>query len=171
MKKYKHLYLTGLMGSGKTTVGELAARKLSRKFVDLDKLIEHGTKTSINEIFERYGEETFRNIETKVLENLPMEEKLVIATGGGTILRKKNRELMKEKGAIIWIDVPIEQLARRLEGDSQRPLLKGEKTIQETLEEIMANREEFYKDCTIHLDAESLTPLQVVLEISKELKK
>lgn len=170
MKRYKHLYLTGLMGSGKTTVGELAARKYGRKFIDLDQLIEYGTQTKITDIFEKYGENTFRNIETKVLENLPEDEYLIVATGGGTIIREENREIMKDKGAIVWIDVPIPQLAKRLKGDTQRPLLMNT-DVTKKLEQIMEERGDFYKDCTIHVDAENLTPLQVVLELHKVLKK
>lgn len=169
MKKRKHIYLTGIMGSGKSTVGKLLARNLSYPFIDTDHEIVKREKRSINKIFETDGEDYFRNLETQVLKDLDPSSKMIVATGGGIVLRSENREIMSNKGIVFFLDTPVEQIAKRLEGDTERPLLKNS-PLEERLNTLLDQRYEFYKDKSIRLDADMLTPFQAVNVIKKILK-
>lgn len=168
MKKYPYIFLTGCMGSGKTTVGSIVAKKLGRPFIDLDKLIEKRAGMSINKIFKERGEEGFRKLETEVLKDLP-HSKAVVATGGGVVIKEENRDYMKDTGAVLWLDISAERLAKRLRRDHSRPLLNG-KDKKAELERLIEERRPYYEDCTYRVEAEELTPLQCALEIVKFMK-
>ena len=140
-----NIYLIGMPGCGKTTVGKKLADHLGYEFKDLDLMIEEDSLMVISDIFERYGEETFRNQETKILSEITGDN-LVISTGGGIIKRKSNKDHMK--GIVIYIKVSLEELERRLQNDSSRPLLQDN-----TLEDLYLERKELYEefaDFTIH---------------------
>ena len=169
MKKKRHVYLTGLMGSGKTTIGKLVARSLGRPFIDLDKEIEKKENRSINDIFDQDGEAYFRKVESEVLQSLEPERYMVVATGGGIILDEGNREEMKKKGHIIYLNVPIEKLANRLNDDYERPLLKNKEKEAELLE-LNKERQPLYRDGAYELDTGNLTPLQASKEIVEVVK-
>lgn len=158
------------MGSGKTTTAEQIAQKSGRKFIDIDKEIVKKEQKSINRIFREKGEEYFRDLETEALKSLDPSKYLIIATGGGTPIRKINREIMKDKGYIIYLYATPETLARRLEGDKQRPLLKGEPILKK-LTNLLDERGEFYKDYNFKVDVNELTPLQAAKEIIQITKK
>lgn len=168
MKKYPYIFLTGCMGSGKSTVGAIVARKLGRPFIDLDKYIEKKEGKKINQIFKEQGEDAFRKMETEALLNLP-EKKAVIATGGGVVLKEENRKIMKDLGAVLFLDIPPEKLAKRLSNDNSRPLLRG-KNKEEELKKILEVRGPMYQDCTYRIDAEDLTPLQAAQEVIHFMK-
>ncbi|KAE8677931.1 Shikimate kinase 2 [Hibiscus syriacus] len=123
------LYLVGLMGSGKTTVGKILSNVLRYSFYDSDALIEQEVDgISVAEIFKRYGDSFFRNKETEILQRLSSEKQLVVSTGGGAVVRDENWDYMQKKGIIVWLDVPLEALARRIAavGTHSRPLLHYE---------------------------------------------
>ena len=169
MRKKRHVYLTGLMGSGKTTIGKLVAQRLGRPFIDLDKEIEKRENRSINDIFDQNGEEYFRKVEAEILDSLDPDRYMVVATGGGIVLEEENRKNMKEKGYIIYLNVPIEKLANRLNDDYERPLLKNnEKEIK--LLELNKERQPLYRDGAYELDTGNLTPLQAAKEIVEVVK-
>ncbi len=168
MKKFRHIYFTGCMGAGKSTVGELAALKLGREFVDLDRYIEEREGLSVDEIFSRYGEEGFRERETRALKSLP-ERPLLIATGGGIVLSEENRRIMKERGAVIYLEVGVDELVRRLETSTERPLLK-DGDLKGKITAILKEREPFYRDYTYKIDVGTRTPLQIVKELINWLK-
>lgn len=134
------IFLIGLPGAGKTTMGLDLAVDLGLQFVDLDQDIEKANKQSVREIFEEKGEAHFRQLEKlhldKVLDEL---DEFVMATGGGTPCFFNNLETMKRAGVTIFINTPIEQINERLEKDSTRPLMKTA-----TLEELLAKRKEWY---------------------------
>jgi shikimate kinase len=117
-----NVYLIGLMGSGKTTTGQLLAQQLGYQFLDTDTLIEQVAGCTINEIFAQSGEAQFRDLETQVLAEVSAYKRLVIATGGGIILKPTNWSYLHH-GIIIWLNVAPEHLAERLTGDQSRPLL------------------------------------------------
>ncbi|KAH7520711.1 hypothetical protein FEM48_Zijuj08G0174300 [Ziziphus jujuba var. spinosa] len=122
------IYLVGMMGSGKTTVGKILSQVLGYTFFDCDTLIEgevHGT--SVAEIFKLYGEAFFRDKETEVLQRLSLMRRLVVSTGGGAVVRPINWSYM-QKGISVWLDVPLEALAERIAavGTGSRPLLHHE---------------------------------------------
>jgi shikimate kinase len=117
-----NLYLIGMMGSGKTTVGQLLATQLSYQFVDTDVLIERVAGQSIPQIFANAGEAEFRKLESQVLAELSAYSRRAIATGGGIILKRENWSYLRH-GIVVWLDVPVEQLQARLQTDTTRPLL------------------------------------------------
>jgi len=133
------VYLIGMPGSGKTTIASKLAKALGYKYVDLDGLIEKDAHMFIEEIFEKYGEEKFRDLETQALKTCLKEENVVIACGGGIITRKSNKALMD--GIKFYLDTDIEIIRERLEHDYQRPLLK-----QTTLEHLFNERYLKYQD-------------------------
>lgn len=108
-------------GSGKTTIGNLLAKKLQFKLIDLDAMIEKESGYFIDEIFSRFGESVFRDYETKMLSEL-QEDSLVVACGGGIVEQKRNKVLMN--GLKIYLDTPLELIKKRLESSYARPLLK-----------------------------------------------
>jgi shikimate kinase len=120
------IYLTGFMGAGKTTIGQLLAEELGWHFVDLDDEIEAEQRTSIAEIFELRGEEEFRQIEQDALRKrvrgVQCGKPTVLALGGGTFARQSNYELVEENGITVWLDCTIETLRRRVAGHTHRPL-------------------------------------------------
>jgi shikimate kinase len=138
MKQSENIYLVGLMGAGKTTVGRLLARALQLPFYDSDKAIEERTGVDIATIFEFEGEAGFRNREQKMIAQLTEIKGVVLATGGGAILREENRELLMERGYVVYLHCDANRLFERTRRDSQRPLLDVEdpkKRIETLLEE------------------------------------
>ncbi|GAV57405.1 SKI domain-containing protein [Cephalotus follicularis] len=122
------IYLVGMMGSGKTTVGKVLSQVLGFSFVDSDKLVEEAVNgTSVAEIFKLYGEGFFRDRETEALRQLSLLNRLVVSTGGGVVMRPINWGYM-QKGISVWLDVPLEALAQRIAavGTHSRPLLHHE---------------------------------------------
>lgn len=116
-----NIYLIGMPGSGKSTIGKLLAKDLSKNFIDLDHKIEEKYGLFIDQIIEQYGEKTFRELETETLKNLNVTHS-IISTGGGIVTIKENKKYMD--GFVIYIDTPLEMIKARLENSYQRPLLK-----------------------------------------------
>ena len=143
------LYLVGMMGSGKTTVGSLIATELGYRFLDTDAVIEQGTKRSINQLFAEVGETEFRQIETKVLAQVCAYTNLAIATGGGIVTRQTNWSYL-HYGLIVWLDVPIQVLYERLKADDTRPLLQTTDLL-ETLQRIFQQRQKLYEQADLHI--------------------
>lgn len=155
------IFLVGMMGSGKTTAGQILARHIGYRFFDTDVLIERVAGETIAEIFQNSGEETFREIETRILAELSSLTKSVIATGGGIVLQRENWSYLRH-GLIIWLDAPIEVLVQRLQGDSSRPLLR-ETDLESKLTLLLEQRRSLYSeaDLRIAIDA-SDTPESIV---------
>lgn len=129
-----NVYLIGMPGSGKSTIGKLLSERLGRTFVDLDHMIERDAMMFIDEMFEKYGEQTFREYETKALEAVSKCEDLVVSTGGGIVTEKRNKALMQ--GIVIYIDTEIEIIEERIKTDFPRPLLR-KKTLAAIKDERM----------------------------------
>ncbi|WP_106151315.1 shikimate kinase [Marinilabilia salmonicolor] len=164
------IYLTGFMGSGKSTFGRLLARELDFKFIDLDKYIETQEGKSISEIFARYGEETFREVERLAVHESTKSGKAVIATGGGVPCHFDNMEVMNKYGLTIYLKVSPEALTDRLmPAREHRPLIAG-KTRDELLAFIkttLQQRTPFYEMATLTADTTSLSPedsVRIVLQ-------
>jgi len=120
------IILTGFMGSGKSTVGKALSEKTGFTFIDMDDEIVKREGRSINDIFKDDGEEYFRNLETSLLkEYAASDEKIILSTGGGVILREENVMLLKKIGKIFFLQADTDELIRRLSGDTTRPLLKS----------------------------------------------
>ena len=146
MTKSENIYLVGLMGAGKTTIGRQLAKALSIPFYDSDKAIEERTGVDIPTIFEFEGEEGFRDREQKMLQQLAELKGIVLATGGGAILREQNRELLKNNGFIVYLQCSVERILERTRRDTQRPLLKTENP-KERIEHLFLQREPLYLAC------------------------
>ena len=119
------LYLVGMTGSGKTTVGKELAKKLGFPFFDADREIESKSGLSISEIFEYEGETQFRRREAATIDELTQLRKIVLATGGGAILRTNNRKNLSHRGFVVHLNAPIEELIARTENNTARPLLQN----------------------------------------------
>ncbi len=144
-----NIYLIGMMGVGKTTIGKQLAQQLNYRFLDTDLIIEQLTKKSINNIFEEEGENYFREIETQVLAETSNYIKSVIATGGGIVINPQNWSYL-HYGLIIWLDAPIELLVKRLKQDQTRPLLK-DTDMTEKLQTIFEHRKNLYQQADLHI--------------------
>ncbi|MCL7420409.1 MAG: shikimate kinase AroK [Methylobacter sp.] len=146
MMQSENIYLIGLMGAGKTTIGRQLAKALKLPFYDSDKAIEESTGVDIPTIFEFEGEDGFRDREQKMIQQLTQKKGIVLATGGGAVLREQNRKLLKENGFIVYLQCSVERILERTRRDSQRPLLQIENP-KERLESLFAQREPLYLSC------------------------
>ena len=161
LKDFKNsnlIFLVGLMGCGKTTIGQLLAEKLHYEFVDTDDLIVQNYQQDINTIFHEKGEKFFRNLETTTLQNVINNtkniknikniknngKKYVISTGGGIVLKDENRQLLKQFGYNIYLQTDTNILVQRLMTDTQRPLLKNKENLAENLQNLYNQRNKFY---------------------------
>lgn len=119
-----NVVLCGFMGCGKSTVGKNLARKTGRKFIDMDVYIENKQDMTVSEIFDKYGEQGFRDIEHEVCKELAGMSNLVIASGGGAFTFDRNVKAFKGKDTIVFLDVPLRVIKQRLKNDTRRPLLQ-----------------------------------------------
>ena len=151
-----NIVLCGMMGAGKTSVGKKLEEMTGRPCVDTDDMIveKHGR---ITDIFEKYGEPYFRDLETGVAEEISKSDNLIVSTGGGMVMRPLNAEFLKRNGKIVFLRARLETLLKRVEGDDSRPLLKG--GAEERLRELIAVRTPVYEaaaDFVVDTDGMSL---------------
>jgi shikimate kinase len=170
MKLKQHIFLTGFMGSGKSTAGKALAPLLKTRCIDLDDYLEKKEGCTIPEIFESEGEEKFREIEKICLADLlKLKDPTVISLGGGTICFHNNLEKIKSKGILIYIYLPVEVLANRIkESTLTRPLLKELSTeaLLLNITEILTERKKFYEQAHITVNGLILTPQLLKQKIS-----
>lgn len=148
--------LIGLPGSGKTTVGRQLARRLQLPFVDTDQVIEQRLRCSIRDYFDREGEESFRDVEESVLDELTQSAPCVLSTGGGAVIRAANRSHMHQRGKVVYLNSSPDELFRRLRHDSSRPLLQVGDPLAR-LRELHAVRDPLYRQ-TAHFVIETGRP-------------
>lgn len=166
----KPIIFVGPMGAGKTTIGRQLAKSLGRKFYDSDKEIEKRTGASIPLIFELEKEEGFRKRESAMIKELVNIEGAVIATGGGVVLNKQNREILSKQGFVIYLCAPVEQLIRRTARDKNRPLLQTENPTQ-TIKDLLKIRDPLYREvASLVLETEGFSVTQVVNKLKKLIK-
>ena len=159
-----NLYLIGMMGAGKTTVGRLLAKELGYSFIDTDAVIEQLTSQSITQLFAEQKEAGFRQIESKVLASVCACTHLTIATGGGIVTQQQNWSYLHH-GLIVWLDVPVEQLYSRLAADNTRPLLQGTDLL-ERLRSLYQQRQRFYAQADLRITpSPEETPEQIVTRV------
>jgi shikimate kinase len=166
----ENIYLIGLMGAGKTTIGRQLAKSLLVPFYDSDKAIEESTGVDIPTIFEFEGEEGFRDREQKMIQKLTQLHGIVLATGGGAILREENRKLLKENGYVVYLQCSVERILERTRRDTQRPLLKTDDP-KERLRKLFEQRQPLYLSCdNIRIDKGILKSKTVVNRILEEYR-
>jgi shikimate kinase len=168
----KHIFLTGFMGSGKTTAGSKLAALLKTRFIDLDAYLEKRENRTIPQIFETEGESVFRDLEAKyLLEILRLKEPHIISLGGGTVCFNENLKHIKANGVLIYIELPVTVLADRIsQSKTTRPLLKelSRSELIKNIEEIMAERKNHYEQAHILVNGLNLSPQHLVQKILAE---
>ena len=153
----KNLVLTGMMGVGKSTIGKILAKKLSYKFVDIDRMIEKHEGTSIEIIFKKKSEKYFRNLENVITLETLKKEKLVISLGGGAFLNSAIRQAVKDLSVSFWLDINNNVLIRRLKSSKKRPLLL-KKNLNTTVIKIYKERKNTYNKANFRVKCDNLKP-------------
>lgn len=176
--KTKIVFLTGFMGSGKSTIGPILANTLGWNFYDLDKVIENKLGKKIADIFFEKGELTFRAIERDTLKEIASGENLIISLGGGTIADQKNINFMKKKGKIIFLEASVELFYHRLKFKTDRPILKGKNDellspdeLKKRITEVLNDRKKFYDQADVSLKTDNISIGKTVEAISKIIQK
>lgn len=165
-----NIFLVGPMGSGKTTIGRILAEIIGCKFFDLDSEVEKKCGANIAWIFDVEGEAGFRKRESRILQEIVSGTGIVLATGGGAILDKKNREILKKSGYIVYLNAPIGRLLERTSHDHNRPLLCV-KNPREAIEKLVSDREPLYQDvANLVVTTEKKKPRLVAEEIADEVR-
>jgi len=162
----ENIFLVGLMGAGKTSVGKILARRLNKTFYDSDHEIERGTGVRIPLIFEIEGESGFRDRESRLLAELVQRRNIVLATGGGAVLSEHNRKLLADHGTVVYLRATVNDLWQRTRHDKNRPLLQADDPLAK-LQELFVQRDPLYReiaDVIIDTGSQSLGSLAHRLE-------
>ena len=159
------------MGSGKSTIGRLLSNELKLEFVDSDKVIEERAGANIPWIFDVEGEDGFRDREENVIDQVSEQDNIVLATGGGVVLRENNRQRLRERGFVVYLHASVDQQVERTARDKNRPLLQIANP-RERLEELIRVRDPLYRQTAdFILRTDRRHPRAVIGEIVKALKK
>ncbi len=157
-----NIYLIGMMGCGKSTIGPLLANQLGYNFLDTDTTIEKLVAQSITELFQTVGEPEFRQIETQVLAEISAHIRLVVSTGGGIAIERENWNHLHQ-GLVIWLDPSLDLLVERLHGDTSRPILAAATDLRATLDLKLSERRHRYAEADIHISIDRpLAPEEIV---------
>lgn len=159
------VYLVGMPGSGKSTVGPVLARRLGVPFVELDAEIERADGRTVPEIFELDGEARFRELEAAALTEAATRDPSVVSCGGGVVLEPANRVTLRATGVVVFLAVPLDVLAGRVAPAEDRPLIRH----HGDLERLLAEREPLYREFAAHVVDGSGTPDEVAEAIQREL--
>lgn len=161
-----NIILCGFMGSGKTTVGKELARKMNFKFIDTDELIEKEQGITIKEIFEKHGEDYFRNLEHEICKKVSDMRNCIISTGGGVMTYKRNCDVLKNKNKIIFLDASFNIICKRIGNSNVRPLFKDLEKAKKLYDE----RKKKYLDASDYIVNGDMSVEKTVLEIGGILK-
>lgn len=160
----KNIVLTGFMGTGKTAVGKELSRILGWKVIDVDEEIVKAQEMSVNEIFNRFGEARFREIETGMIREVSKRKNVIISTGGGAVIKQENMDLLRDTGVVICLDASPETILKRTSSNSERPLLNVEDPFRR-IKELLEFRRPFYERADIVINTEGKTPLLIAEEV------
>ncbi len=162
----KNIILNGFMATGKTAVGKKLAGRLNRSFIDTDHLVEEAAGMGIREIFEQYGEDRFRDLESEAVAGLDIYPagSLVVATGGGVLIREENRKKLKSRGLLILLTADPQTIIKRLDKSGERPLLNVSDP-EEKVKALLEEREHSYSICEAKIDTTAKSIDGVVEEI------
>ncbi|MCS7215593.1 MAG: shikimate kinase [Thermodesulfovibrio sp.] len=170
MIKRPNIILIGFMGTGKSTVGKLVSEKLRYIFIDIDELIEKTVGMKISEIFKRFGEARFRDIETEMIKLLIKKRGQVISTGGGVVLREENMLNLKKSGILFCLKANENTIFERIKNCKNRPLIQVENP-QERIKKLMDERRPFYEQADFVIDTNGLSPEEVAITIIKKYER
>ena len=162
----KNLFLIGMMGSWKSTVGRKLAEYMDMEFIDTDDAIEEVTEMKISDIFSELGEDRFRKMESAFFIEKAKQTGQLFSTGGGIVLYSENRKVLKKYGTTFFLYASINVLANRIHNTKKRPLLIGSEILESRLDSIWKERKNFYTRSAHHtIDTDNLNPTQVLDEI------
>lgn len=166
-----NIVLIGMMGAGKTYIGGKLAKLLAHfSYVDIDSEIENNTKSSISEIFEKHSESYFRELETNTIKEFAKNKNQIISIGGGAFEKSENINALKENGLIFYLKAPAQELFKRIENETNRPVL-GKDFSQKTIENLLKKREKNYKKADFIIDTNQKQAYTILNDILKEYEQ
>lgn len=166
----KNLFLIGFMGCGKSTVASHLLKEYGMDIIEMDQELVERVGMTIPEMFETYGEEYFRNEETKLLTECGQKSNIVVSCGGGAVLRKQNMNIMKSSGFVVWLTANPSTILERVGKDENRPLLKGNKNIS-SVQKMLEKRIPCYeKAADILVETDGRTVEDICKEIIEKVK-
>lgn len=164
-RKENNILLVGFMGAGKSSIGIQLALNQKKRFVDTDEEITNDCKLAISAMFSKRGEEEFRRWESRILKRLASQKGMILATGGGIVLRKENRILLRKMGIIIWLDATEDILFKRATRSKERPILQG-KSPRKKFNSLLAFRRSLYQEVAdLYIDSSSLNHEETMRQI------
>ena len=170
MRSSTNIFLVGPMGAGKTTIGRLLAKSFRLSFIDLDAEIEARCGADIPWIFDVEGEEGFRKRESILLEEVTKQQGILLATGGGAVLKDSNRMRLSERGFVVYLCATLEQLVERTSRDRKRPLLQVDNP-REVLASLLEQRDPLYREVAdLVVQTETQSPQQVAREVEAKIR-
>ena len=164
----RNIFLIGMMGSGKSQTGPDLAKIINYAFVDTDDVIEKASKQSIADIFEKDGEEGFRDLEKQVLKEISQHHSLVIATGGGLVTVTENWGILHQ-GIVIWLDLDLKRSIKRIESDDKKRPLLNDDDLSQTFSQIYESRKPIYLESDLRIEVEEQSPYEVASMIAERL--
>jgi len=168
---FENVYLVGPMGAGKSTIGRVLASELGLDFRDTDKEIEERSGVDIPWIFDKEGEDGFRDRETAILSLMTQERGILLATGGGIVMRDENRRLLSQSNYVVYLQTSIDEQVRRTSRDKKRPLLNTD-SPREVLTRLMSQRDPLYREVATYIaDTDGKSPKAVAMEIRSMFEK
>lgn len=166
-----NVVLIGFMGVGKSTIANVMHEAFSMEVIEMDQVIVDQQGMSIPEIFKKYGEEYFRDLETKLLIDMQDRHNVIISCGGGVALRERNVEEMKKNGRVVFLTASPEIILERVQGDDDRPLLNGHKNLEYISEMMETRRPKYEAAADIIISTDGKSSYDICREIVLKLKK
>jgi shikimate kinase len=175
-EKQSIIFLTGFMGSGKSTVGPILANTIGFQFIDLDALIEKNEHKRISEIFAAEGEQKFRSLERQTLREILHQKTTIVSLGGGTVTNDETLELVKHHGVLVYLKSDVEHIFQRLRTKSDRPMLRDEEgklldgeSLRKKIEHLLESRERFYLQADLIITTDDKKIGYTIDELAKKL--
>ena len=165
MKSNKNLILIGMMGSGKSTIGRLLGQKLNLRFFDIDFLIEKKTNMKIAEIFEKKGEDEFRNLEKEITLKFLNKTNCIISLGGGAFINKIIKKKVKKKGITVWLKWDSQTLINRIRKNKKRPIALN--LDDNELKDLIYTRSKIYSKANYKINCENMNKIEIVKKITE----
>ena len=166
----RRIFLVGPMGAGKSTIGKYLAQQLKLRFADTDTEIEDRTGADIPWIFDVEGEPGFRDREQQVVEEMTLWDDIVLATGGGVVMRPENRQALAARGFVVYLHATVDEQVRRTRRDQRRPLLQTGDP-EAVLRNLMAIRDPLYREIADHIiETDGCSPRTVAQRLVRELQ-